>query len=227
MRKFTKIVLFTTASAMMVVIVIIAALLLSGAGRDIIGGINGKDGPNNKTGTRLSVDADGADFNQNNDGISLLAIYFEPSKSELYIADCTVSTVDFSFAACSLEPDETSKETIKTLLLNGNIYSAVDSIETVFNKNFKTFILFDSESFRKITDRMNGVVYNEDGVDVLLTGSQAVKRMNSDLLELACCQFYDTASRRNVIKEILYIANNTENNFSYPFLYDIIFRGVK
>jgi hypothetical protein len=223
MRKFTKIVLFTTASAMMVVIVIIAALLLSGAGRDLIGGINGEDGPNNKTGTKLSVDADGVNYNENNAGVGLLAIYFEPTKGDLYIADCFVSTVDFSFTAQSLDPDEASKETITALLSNGSFYSAVDSVCTSFDKEFKNFIIFDSESFRKITDRMNGVVYNEDGVDVLLTGSQAVKRMDSCLLQIACRQFYDTASSRNVVKEILYIVNNTENNFSYPFVYDIIF----
>ncbi|MBE6798557.1 MAG: hypothetical protein E7525_02090 [Ruminococcaceae bacterium] len=222
MRKFAIFVLSFSASVVLFAIVAIAVLLLSGAGRDIIGSLGGGNVPNEQSGNKLSVEAKGAE-SVAGDGLSVLIIYSEPATDELYLADCFISPVDFSFDACPLRPDKDFESSVKLLLSEGKLYSAIDSIQTFFGLEFQNFIKFDSESFRKIADRMDGVVYNENNTAVLLTGNQAVKKMDSEFLSFACSQFYDTASRRNILDEILYIADKTENDFSFPAVYDMIF----
>lgn len=227
MRKFTKFVLTFSASLMLGVAVIIAIILTTGVGRDIVGSImNSRKTTDNQTGERLSVENEGEAKAENTDvteGLSVLVIFFEPSTNELYLSDCEVSSVDWQLTAVPLELGEDMSETVKSLLSNGDVFSAVDCIKTHFSKNLQNFIKFDGESFRKIADRMNGVVYNENDYEVLLTGIQVLKRMDSLVLSQSLMQFYDTVSHRNVLNELLYIVNNTENNFSYPMLYDLLF----
>ena len=228
MRKLGLFAVSFAASVFMFAAVCIAVLLLSGAGSDIVG-IFKKGSADGSNAPKLSVEGGGetdtADgiLAENGEGLTVLVIYSDSHSAVNCFAECFVSSGDFTLNSRPLELDSQTAHEVSELLNGGLINSAVDLVCKSFGINTKNYIKFDGESFRKIADRMNGLVYNESGVDVLLTGSQAVCRMDARLLSDACCQFYSAASKKNIMQEIMYIAGKTENNLSFPAIYNMIF----
>lgn len=231
MRKFGLFAMSFAASVFIFAIVCVAVLLLSGAGSDIIDSFKGGGSKGGSDAPKLLVEggggaetetADGV-ATENGEGLTMLVIYSEPKSDETYFSECFVSAKDFVLDSRPLELDSETALEVSKLLDDGLINSAVDLVCRTFSVNTKNYIKFDGESFRKIADRMNGLVYNENGADVLLTGSQAVSRMDARLLSDACRQFYNAASKKNIMQEIMYIAGKTENNFSFPAIYKMIF----
>lgn len=99
---------------------------------------------------------------------------------------------------------------------------SVDRLTEIDTKGQK-YIIFDEKFFEEITDRYGGLVYNESGIgEVLLTGGQAVGRLGPISYCDFCEQIAQAALDRDISALFFYLADNTENNLSYPMLYDAL-----
>ncbi len=91
------------------------------------------------------------------------------------------------------------------------------------DRNSKNIFIFNQNIFAEIADRCGGLVYNNYGGGVLLTGAQAVDVLDGVYFAEFCRQIFQKALNTDTVKFFSYLANNTENNFSFPELYDALY----
>lgn len=147
---------------------------------------------------------------ENTGSTNILLLYCEPKDNRVAAALLEISGSDFSTTA---RPLTVSKEA-ENFAYNDQVNTFAETVSIQNDLKLQSFIKFDSESFAKISDRLNGVVYNNEGIEQLLTGTQAAEIMDSQLLCLAGCQFVETMKKKDILTEFKNIANITENNLS-------------
>lgn len=215
MRKFGIFVLSFAASAVLFVIVAVAVLLLSGTGKDIIDRLSGTE--KESAAPKLSVNAD------NEQAYRVLVMYWNDGAEDNYFTVCELSDGLSTFAAHPINLAPKDKARVQSLASEGLVNSVAEAVCEAYGINVEYFIKFDSESFAKTADRMNGVVYNDNGSARLLTGGQAVQLLNSELLAQSCSQFWDTAAGKNAIEEFFFLTETTEHNLSIKSVYELLF----
>lgn len=83
------------------------------------------------------------------------------------------------------------------------------------------FVKLNSNTFVIIGDRLKKIVYNtKNNQQVLLTSRQAEQQLNAENFSSFCAQYAESALKKDIINEFLFIASVTENNLSYPRLYE-------
>ena len=103
---------------------------------------------------------------------------------------------------------------------NGGLYPFITECQAKAPNNPEYFLKINGESFVTITDRISGIVYNEaDGNRVMLTGEQAKDMLSEQSFTEFCRQLTENVLKSNTKEHLLFIVNNSENNFSYSDIY--------
>lgn len=146
----------------------------------------------------------------------LLLIY--EGKEEVYmcVADVCPSKCEVTAEAISLL---TPSELYCSLKTQG-IYVFTSRVLEEERSGIDNYIKFNSESFGKITDRFDGLVYNNENRQILVTGTQAVEALNGTCFAEFAEQLIEKMLTRDACEEFLYIADATVNDLSYPKFYD-------
>ncbi len=85
------------------------------------------------------------------------------------------------------------------------------------------FVKLNSNTFVIIADRLKNIVYNvKNNGKVLLTSRQTEQMLDNEIFSAFCVQYVESALSKNIKDEFLFIASVTENDLSYPRLYDIL-----
>lgn len=225
MKKFALFALSFGASIFMFVIIVVIVLLASKS----LGFSDEQSPSTQQDNNRLSVDTvpptnsldvlvvfeDG--FRQNssvNSSTNLDQTIENNSEERLLFSFCEMDLEDKEVKAEQVILESGLEQQLIKLYKDGAIYSMLDRLSNEKNINFHNFIIFDGESFAKTTDRLNGLVYNVNNEEVLLTGSQAVKQMNGEFLSFACCELFKRALEQDVKTELGYIIEIAKSDIS-------------
>lgn len=152
----------------------------------------------------------------------LLLILESDSEDYISIAKLYRSNGEISVSA---EPISINQSEISLLHKEqGEGFAFIGAVLKSIGKEKIKFIKFSKESFAKITDRLQGVVYNKNNKLVLLTGWQAVKEANDTTFPGFCEQLLRKALSENERQEFLALVNSTVNNLSYPAFYEFCYQ---
>lgn len=151
--------------------------------------------------------------------IPLIAVYDDGV--EVYAALLTLHVADGKCDAkpiCNIEG-----EPLREYLENNGFYPFVEAVKNTSGVPDAHFLKFNENSFIKVADRSNNLVYNEGASgERLLTGSQARSMLCDDSFAYLCRQIAEGSMDDALLSELLYFANTVENDLSYPELYDLI-----
>lgn len=140
-------------------------------------------------------------------------------EAEFYAADLTIFAKQKKATAKAIDVSHVDSE---KYFISQNIYSLKKEISAIGNQNAK-FICVNKNLFSIIADRCRGLVYNisDDNV-ILLTGKQALELLDNKNFSNFCEQIAQHVLTYDFLENFQYISNSTNNNLSYPELYNAI-----
>lgn len=147
--------------------------------------------------------------------LSFLSIYID--KDKIFIAEIIIKQSEIRAIPLNVNNKE-------KIYKEQGLYPLVTACEKVSSNYSKQFLKINSESFVTITDRIENLVYNDDnGNEVLLTGKQANDILTEQNFADICKKLTESVLKSNTKDKFLFVANESENNLSYPFLYDWVY----
>ena len=151
--------------------------------------------------------------------IPLIAVYDDGDS--VYAALLTLHTAT---GKCESEPIYgVGALTLKEYLDTCGFYPFIGAIREQHGVPDAHFLKFNENSFVKVADRSNNLVYNEKmNETVLLTGEQARALLSDDSFALLCRQIAEKSMSGELLPELLYLSGVVRNDLSYPELYDIL-----
>lgn len=229
MKKIAAFSMAFAASFFIFIAVALAVLLLSGALDSVLEGILGSDGQDNNDRRTEGTAAEGTP-EVSAEAESLLLIF--EGDGEVFLSLAELQPAQKNAEVAELLPlakdtenaESTASAELYEKLNSEGIFVFFNGVRQSLGKDTQYYIKFNAESFAKIADRTGGLVYNEDGREFLLTGSQAAGMMNGAYFAEACETLLENAMKKDAVQEFIFAANTTVNNLSYPAFYDFYFQ---
>lgn len=150
--------------------------------------------------------------------LNLLAVY--RNEESVFACRLDIKLYDNSVRTVTVDLAKNLNRDPAEALDSEGLYPFIGKCLEALGESNCRFVVINRENFIKITDICGGMVYNTNtGAENLMTGVQADSILTPDSFTLFCSQVAETALDGEMQKIFSYLADNTQNNLSYPELY--------